>query len=344
MKKMFVGRKLILFLALAGGVLAASGVTTAAQVVRVNDARKRVSPRSKTTYADLVKTVFPDAKVYQTTVIEQGKPNRKAVRVEASRSVPLGNLFDRFEKTPFAGLMSIENIEAVRLQTREGERLLLLLTILPIREIEPSRVPEDGDAPTAIPSPETDESKSKKTGDGKIREAAYLNVLALFQLAPQPALLDAADVNKDENYSTVYFSEAYSHLKIRARQDGFFIVNKIPWTEQPITNYFYTLLTATGDRLKALTNEAIQVDESNECVSANNSSISFRVAGSAARRNSGYRPLKAKEVRFYTNRTSDCKTVVARFKTTTVFDLIWNKAKSKYEILNADTKDFNDAP
>ncbi len=301
-----------------------------AQVVHVSDARKQFSPQSKSTYLDLIKKVFPDGKGFNVTVAEEGKPNRNEFSIEAAHSVPLGNLFGRFQNREFEGLMQIENLETMRVMATGGERLVLLMTIFPIYEMNAIPVREDG-LPKKTPEPEPEEKKGN---------ADYINVLALFSLGAKPALLDAVDVNKSEGFSEISLSEISPNLRVRTQQDAFFIINL--QRESTRNTYFYTMLTTDGDRLKLLSETPLTLVDTATCA-AKSESLGTFYTGKAAVKN-GYRSIYVENVTEFKNFAADCKKLVSRSKAIKGYDLIWNPERQTYDLMNEKTREVKTFP
>lgn len=306
---------------------AASASSIEAQIFKVSDIRGRIAQRpAAATYLDLVKTVFPDAKLYKTTVMFKGAPQRTEYGFEATRTVPLRNLFGRYQGTRFEGEMRIERLETTRARTPEGERLLLLMSVVPIQII-----------PTISPGGMTLQRTSLTRVADETRKIDDIDVLALFRLEPKPKLLDVVDARKDgQVYSVIYFSDLFPHLRVAARQDGFFIINELRLPKS--NNYVYTLLTAEKDRLKMLSDFPLTLGDSEECQVKLHSSGSFLTG---AGKKGGYRSINVESVFEYENFASDCKRLVGRSKTITRYDLLWDAERQKYDFSNRKVRHVN---
>lgn len=310
----------------------ALAATASAQAVEVGDASRRVSPRSAVSYLDLVRAVFPDVKSYQTTVMPAGKERGVENPLEATSIAPVRGLFGGRVGGRFEGRVQLDKIEALRVLTREGGRLLLMMSVTPIhvlRTVDPDAPPEDSAPPSG--------------GDKNPRAVGTFNILALLRLEPKPELLDAVDPSRDgRTTSEVYFSDLSPHLRVRARQDGFFIINltRVP---KPKSNlYAYTLLTAERDRLEVLSDFPLTLADSEECEVRTQSSGSFSVGRAGAK--GGYRQINVESIFEYEHFAPDCKRRVGRSKMLSRYDLRWDAARRRYDFLNRRVRHVKSPP
>ncbi|MCX5889443.1 MAG: hypothetical protein NTY36_08320 [Deltaproteobacteria bacterium] len=133
-------------LLLVGSALAAS------PLVEIKDLKQPVAAGSITTYADLLKLVFPEP---------------PAGEKEAPETPPVRSLSDYFKAQPLTAKQGYGDVLALPIKDR-GRPLLLLLV-----SATGERVGEEGDA-----------------------EEQHFELLALFQTAPAPKLLDLVDIGQ----------------------------------------------------------------------------------------------------------------------------------------------------
>jgi hypothetical protein len=132
-------------------LLVSSGLA-ASPLVEIKDLKQRLAPGSPTTYADLLKPVFPE---------------RAAGEKEAPQTPRVRSLGDYFKAQPLTAQQGYGGVMAVPLKA-QGRPFLLLLVRATGEKAE-----EEGDA----------------------AEQPY-NLLALFQTAPAPKLLDLVDIGQ----------------------------------------------------------------------------------------------------------------------------------------------------
>jgi hypothetical protein len=310
----------------------ALAATANAQAVEVGDASRRVSPRSAVTYLDLVRAVFPDVRSYRATMRQAGSEPWLEDRLEATGIAPVRRLFGGGEGERFEGRVQLDQVEALRVLTREGERLLLMMSVTPIhvlRTVDPDAPPEES-APTGGAAKET-------------RAVGTFKILALLRLAPKPELLDAADPMRGSRMaSDVYFSDLSPHLRVRARQDGFFIINLTRLPKPKSNLYAYTLLTAERDHLEVLSDFPLTLTESEECEVRTESSGSFAVGGAGAK--GAYRPITVESIFEYEHFASDCRRRVGRSRMIARYDLRWDAGRRRYNFLNRTVRHFKIPP
>lgn len=278
----------------------------AQKIAEVFQIDRRVSPRTTATYFDLIVKVLPDARVR-----ERNTKNaisvilRSITDVEPSLTVQHENLFGRYGKTIFVGPMALKRVQSMRVQTASGERLLLLLSI----------VPKSG----AV----QDNSFTANEGARMPEPAA---ILALFRVAPEVELLDAADVKRDAGeYSEAFFSDSFLPLRVAARQDAFFIVNRPIEPNRYVLDY--ALLTVENDRIKLLSEEAFSEIEANGC---ENRSKAKTFVSLGRRTKRLYRTVQIRQLLTLDAFTSDCRRLIARDLLSVVKELRWNEAEKQY--------------
>ena len=151
-----------------------------AQVASVADYRKAVHAGAKTTYLDLLKEIFPDVEM----------DSAAGHDATAHTSIKLNHMFGDYRDKVYRGEMKISSIESPGDQSRNKNRMLLLVHV--------------------------------ESDDGEQFNWGGISVLALFQLAPAVKLLDAADVQVDRFTG---FWEERPMLPISSLEDTSIIAN-----------------------------------------------------------------------------------------------------------------------
>ena len=151
-----------------------------AQVTSVADYRNPVHAGAKTTYLDLLKEIFPDVEMDSAAGHE----------ATAHTSVKLNHMFGDYRDKVYRGEMKISSIESPGDQSRNKNRILLLVHV--------------------------------ESDDGELFNWGGMSVLALFQLTPAVKLLDAADVQADRFTG---FWEERPLLPISSMEDASIIAN-----------------------------------------------------------------------------------------------------------------------
>jgi hypothetical protein len=140
-------------LLLAGPVLAAS------PLLHIKNLKQPLAAGSATTYADLLKLVFP----------------AKGDEAEERQSAPVRQIDDYFEPHPLAGEPDLGNVSALTLKT-QNQPLLLLRFFVSGKYVSES-------------------------------EPGHYDLLALFQTAPAPKLLDLLDIKGWPNQFSGFWSD-----------------------------------------------------------------------------------------------------------------------------------------
>lgn len=304
-----------------------SAVCAFGQPSKVSDLRSRVNPRSPETYSDLVKSVFPDAKLQSSTMILKGKPVGIRRYFETKETIPLNSLFGLFQKTVFLAdrydSMNIEKLETLRIRTPQGERLLLILSVGLSRALR-SAVQDDESTerkPEPIPTP----TPASRNGSD-VRGADNLVVLCLFRPGPKIELLDAVEVRKATNdYGQVYFSDLFPHLRVRPGLDGFFIINSS--SSNRVDQFEYSFVTVENDRLKLLAENALKLESRSECQIKTDGDATFEIAGAGSK---DYRSILVKTTSTTRTFAPDCKKFINGVRASSAYLLNWNSNEQKY--------------
>ena len=286
-----------------------------AQVQQIYDSRKPIEPRSKIKYIDLVKLVFPDARVIKTNV--QGFPYRRPTieyQTDASSSIAVSNAFGAYESHALKRDLRIDRIESLRIYTEEGDRMLMLFSVLPIIYLEGSRMDENGNPIANVSAPPPDAEL----------ERSYVDILAVFRVDKVPQLIDAIDVRKPEATVSV---NIFAPLLVKTYQDGFLIHNR----QKGLADNFsvYSLFGLEGGRLKLLFDEFPPLLYSNRCDSDLEDIATF---WDSPVRGSKYRKIWMRLTRTENIHSPDCKRIVRTKVKTQRYSANWKSDLNGYSL------------
>jgi hypothetical protein len=296
-------------------LIAACACLVDAQVQTIYDSRKPIAPRSKIKYIDLVKLVFPDARVMKTNV--HGFPYRRPTieyRTEASSSIPVSNAFGAYESHALKRDLRIDRIESLRIYTEDGDRMLMLFSVLPILYLQGSQMDENGNPIANVSSPPPDAELDR----------SYVDILAVFRVDKGPRLIDAIDVrNPDRTVSVNIFAP----LLVKTYQDGFLIHNR----QKGLSDNFsaYSLFGLENGRLKLLFDEFPPLLYSNRCDSDIEDIATF---WDSPVRRSNYRKISMRLTRTEKIHSTDCKRIVKTKVKTQLYSANWKDDLKSYSL------------
>ncbi len=296
-------------------LIVAGSILADAQVRKIYDTRTPVAPRSKIKYIDLVKLVFPDAKVFKVNV--QGFPYRRPTveyRTEASSSITLSNAFGAYKSHALNRDLTIDGIDSLHIYTEDGDRMLLLFSVSPIYYLQSSRMDENGNPIANVSSPPPDVELEK----------TYVNVLAVFSVDKVPKLIDAIDVRKPEKVVSV---NIFAPLLVKTDVDGFLIHNR----QKGLADNFssYSLFGFENGRLKLLIDEFPPLMYSTRCDADLEDIATF---WDSPVRGSKYHKISMRITRTEKIHSADCKRIVRTRLTTQRYSANWKSDMNSYSL------------
>lgn len=186
------------------------------QSVYVIDEAARVARNARVTYGDLLKKLLLPGEA------------------QAGRTVPLRQFYDMQKKIAYTGVTDVSFREGMRMQTGDKKYFLAIIEISPKEVVEGMR-----------------DKETEINGEKKLTFPTM--ALALFRIAPQPELLDAAE----------FQGSVLNSLKADNLQSYFWL---IAGYQNCLTEYDdYSLLKIENEQLRMVYNDLPMLSTSTDC-------------------------------------------------------------------------------